>query len=469
MRNVLQRLWITICLTLCLQAGASGDPTPFQITLHPIDETHLSLEVQVAPGTQLYRDAFHIASLETQEQGSLIALLPLQSGALYQQDVHIPIQHTFRQPFTLSVHYQGCQTSGLCYPPQEQRFQVTPLPTIFSPLKVVLTLFSFFIMGLFLSLTPCVLPMLPILAGIISADPKRTQKWRGLFLSAVYVFTMSLSYALLGILAGQLGYMLQGALQKPLFVLPFSLLLIGLGLSVGGWLKVALPSGCFNKLRAFVAVIPGGSVRNAALLGALATLLASPCVSAPLIGALSFITTTHNPWLGGFALWFLGLGLGVPLLLLGALEGRFLPRSGPWMQRINQGFGLALIILALYLLWPLRPQTTSAQLPPPIQSSTMASSGARLLSFHAHWCSTCQTIRNKVLNPLKAQTLRCNLEEIDLSDFNTSEAQDLMRHHQVIAPPVSILLAPSGAELGRWSGEEALRLPQAPLFQETCL
>jgi thiol:disulfide interchange protein DsbD len=206
--------------------------------------------------------------------------------------------------------------------------------------SMLLYLGLFFVLGILLAFTPCVLPMVPILSGIIvKKAPEKSFK-----LSLSYVLGMALMYAVAGMAAGFLGASLQSALQNPIILTVFSLLFIILGLNLLGVFEFQLPQFNFIKNNK-----QQGSYFQTALMGALSTLIVSPCVTAPLIGVLSYIGQTQQVLLGGLILFVLALGMGVPLLLVGAGQGRFLPKTGPWMNAIKAAFGFMMFAMAIYL------------------------------------------------------------------------------------------------------------------------
>lgn len=217
---------------------------------------------------------------------------------------------------------------------------------------------SFFGMGLLLAFTPCILPMLPILAGILNGTSTLSPQ-KAFLLSFTYVLAMSMTYAFAGILAAHLGYTLQSSLQTPLVLGSFAVLLLFVAFQQLGWLSFVRISFLGHLSTFLHKKLPQGSFVGAAGMGLLATLIASPCVTAPMVGALTYIAQTGDKVLGGFALWMMGLGLGTPLLILGTLGGRYIPKTGPWMKTVQHFFALILMGLSfwffnrifLFLLW----------------------------------------------------------------------------------------------------------------------
>ena len=312
--------------------------------------------------------------------------------------------------FTLKLEYQGCAKDGICYQPQILKFGVkkslggysvaqiieaaepdfadsqAPLSeqdsiaASLSSANFLLSLATFFGYGLLLSLTPCIFPMIPILSSIIvskqasggknggvnlsapdensvkfdSSNPhaknvksKNSRATSGFFLSLIYVFAMACAYAVAGVAASVFGSGVQSALQTPAILIGFSLVFVALALSMFGLYELQMPLAMQNALSK-KAQSKGGIIGVFAM-GFLSALIASPCVAAPLAGALLYIAQSGNALFGGLALFTMGLGMGVPLLLIGASSGKILPRPGAWMDKIKTIFGFIMLIMAVWL------------------------------------------------------------------------------------------------------------------------
>ncbi|SHL91983.1 thiol:disulfide interchange protein DsbD [Nitrosospira sp. Nsp11] len=215
-----------------------------------------------------------------------------------------------------------------------------------------LILTGFFGIGLLLSFTPCVFPMFPILSGIIARGGTNITKTRGFFLSLAYVMGMAITYAIAGVAAGLSGAMLSAALQNAWVLGTFALVFITLALSMFGFYELQLPSFLQSKLSEEAGHLKGGHLTSVFGMGALSALIVGPCVAAPLAGALLYISQTRDIVLGGSALFVMALGMGVPLLILGASAGAILPKAGPWMESIKQFFGVLLLGVAIWLISP---------------------------------------------------------------------------------------------------------------------
>ncbi len=293
---------------------------------------------------------------------------------------------------TLKIQYQGCWDGGICYPPVSKQISLSaiPLQAAAFPAMVVkgatqtaapsnpanpgggdfelsltdpsqyidklangnllLTLGLFFVAGLALSLTPCVLPMVPILAGVIAGHGAQITSRKAVLLSLVYVLSMSLTYTLIGVLAGLFGGNLQASFQNPWVISAFSGLFVLLSLAMFGFYELQIPASIQNRLNRVSRNQHGGHLLGVAIMGLLSALIVGPCVAAPLAGALVYIGQTGDPVLGGLALFTLSMGMGLPLLLVGFSAGKLLPRAGAWMSTVNQVFGVALLLLAIWML-----------------------------------------------------------------------------------------------------------------------
>ena len=293
-------------------------------------------------------------------------------------------------PLQVGVSYQGCAEAGLCYPPETRwvtldaamggadadggrmatpasapvaetgaaaaapppRTQEQKLASLLAEQGTLLAVALFFLGGIGLAFTPCVLPMVPILSSIIVGDAERITRMRAFTLSLAYVLGMAGAYAVLGTLMGLFGASLnlQAALQSPPVLVLFALAFAGLSLAMFGFYELRLPQRWQNALDSLGGRFGGGKHLSVVVMGALSALVVSPCVSAPLAGALIYIGSTNDAMLGGAALLALGLGMGTPLLLIGASGGHLLPRAGAWMNAVKAVFGVLLLAVAIWLL-----------------------------------------------------------------------------------------------------------------------
>jgi len=211
------------------------------------------------------------------------------------------------------------------------------------------TLLAFLGAGLLLTFTPCVLPMIPILSGIIAGQGKGITPAKAFRLSFVYVQAMAITYAVLGVLVARAGSSLSGYLQSPIILTIVAGIFIILAMSMFGLFEVKLPAFIGNRIQGVSEKQRGGNYIGVAVMGVISTLIVSPCTSAPLTAALLFIAKSGNVWMGGLSLYFLGLGMGIPLLIIGVSEGRLIPKAGGWMDSVKLLFGFTMLGMALYI------------------------------------------------------------------------------------------------------------------------
>lgn len=279
---------------------------------------------------------------------------------------------------TLSLSWQGCAEAGLCYPPQSVTIDLSGQPVTgpgagntarqggVSPAPgeelaedqslagqladsgLLWNLMIFFGLGILLVFTPCVLPMIPILSAVIVGS--EAGRGRAFGLSLVFVVAMAVTYALLGVAAALAGANLQALLQTPVFIVPLAVIFVLLALSMFGLYELQLPAFVRDRLDKVNSRQKGGSLSGAAVMGVISALLASPCMTAPLAGALIFIADTGNATLGGLALFALGLGMGAPLIALATIGSGLLPKPGAWMNGVKAVFGLILLGTAVWFL-----------------------------------------------------------------------------------------------------------------------
>jgi thioredoxin:protein disulfide reductase len=344
----------------------------FRLSVVDASPEQVKLRFVAAEGYYLYRHQFKFrtgtpgvvvgeAKLPTGEQKTddYFGEVEVYYGVL---DVELPIRNPEGQPFTLQVTYQGCADKGLCYPPETESFDIggtlaappatfdggsaTDANSELSWRSVAL----FFLAGLGLTFTPCVLPMLPILSGVVLRG--QIGGMRSFGLSLAYVLPMAGGFALLGALMGVFGaeLNLQARLQSPWILVPFALFFVAFALAMFGLFELRLPQAVGYRLERIAGTAKGGSFVGAALLGTVSSLLVSPCVSAPLAGALLYISASGDAWGGGLKLFALGLGMGTPLILFAIGGGALLPKSGPWMVTVRNVFGVMLLAVAVWML-----------------------------------------------------------------------------------------------------------------------
>ncbi|MGI9229952.1 MAG: protein-disulfide reductase DsbD [Gammaproteobacteria bacterium] len=354
----------------------------FIFNAHPLGPDQVLLSWQVAEGYYLYRHRFGVSSADVKlgewqaPRGKL-----KQDAAFGEVEVNIglvefvvPLLERQVSRADFEIAYQGCKEGAICYPPIKKTVSLTfpdslpavqtgalgaaPAPMsaqdqITERLKnsgLLLNMFAFFLFGLLLSLTPCVFPMIPILSGIIVGQSATLSPTKGLTLSLIYVASMALIYALLGILAASFQINIQAAAQNIWAISAFSLVFVLLALSMFGLYPLQLPTAIQTRLYSALDSQAGGSWHGVALMGALSAIIVGPCVAPPLAGALLYISQTGDAALGGAALFCMGMGFGVPLLLVGTSAGYLLPRAGAWMESIKTLFGIIMLGVAVWFM-----------------------------------------------------------------------------------------------------------------------
>lgn len=388
--------WLMMLVVLCqpMAASAEEDFLPpekaFQFSARAV-ANEVELTWRIAPGYYMYREQFQVAA---ETPGVVLGEPVIPAGKVkfdltfnkevetHRDTVSVRVPVTSAAaPFVLLATAQGCADAGLCYPPTEYRTRVIPasataplavedpsawrwrdvlasddvgLADLLSGGGLLRTVLIFLGLGVLLSFTPCVLPMVPILSAILVGDTQRGNhpRLRGLGLAGLYVLGMSLVYTAVGILAGLSGVSLAASLQTPWVLATFAIVLAVLALAMFDVFTLQLPAAWQSALSARMARLPGGRATGAFAMGAVSALIVGPCVAAPLAGALLYISQSGDVLLGGLALFALAWGMGVPLLATGASAGALLPRTGAWMEGVKRFFGMLLLGVAWWMLWP---------------------------------------------------------------------------------------------------------------------
>lgn len=367
-----------LILTGFTQAHASNDPfapkvdflpaaKAFVFSSEPLPSGETRLSWKIADKYYLYQKRFKFDGLDA-------AHTPVMPQGEEHSDEFFGASEVYRQYVEMlipagasgqvKVSWQGCADAGLCYPPQSQTIdlggaapvaaqgqaQDQSLAASLQQRSLGWSLLLFFGLGLLLAFTPCSLPMLPILAGLVVGSG--TSARRGFAVASSYVLSMALVYAALGVLAAMLGANLQALLQQPWLLGSFAALFVVLALPMFGFFELQLPAALRDRLENAGRGRKGGSLLGAGILGALSGLLVGPCMTAPLAGALLYIAQSGNALEGGLVLFVMGVGIGVPLLLLVTVGSRFLPKPGAWMDLTKGLFGFLFLATALLLMRP---------------------------------------------------------------------------------------------------------------------
>lgn len=376
------------CFATTLFAGANRKPLSpeqaFVLTVKSTQSHKVTAQWDITPGYYLYRQRLHISLVPNTDAEILYPQGQIKQDAnrgryeVYTGKLIIPILLQKSVASTqLNIEYQGCSENGFCYPPVHKNIvlnfndQTTATPTLLNTshtsLQTLLTdqngvraLFGsqhFFIMlliftglGLLLAFTPCVLPMVPILTSIIVGHKQAVTTKKAFLLSASYVLGASITYAIAGIIAALMGNSLQAWLQQTWIIALVSGLFVLLAFSLFGFYDLNLPRYWQNRISLLSGKQKSGTLMGVFIMGMVSALIVSPCVTAPLVGVLMYIAETGNVVLGASALFMMGIGMGIPLLLVGTSAGKLLPKSGPWMQAMKKIFGVLMLGMAIWLL-----------------------------------------------------------------------------------------------------------------------
>jgi thioredoxin:protein disulfide reductase len=418
-RWILPFLTVLVCLSASLAHAADDflDPEKaFRFSARMIDAKTAEVTYAIADGYYMYRERFAVKAEGATVGEPVIPPGKVKYDETFQKDVEtyrksvtmtVPVEA--QGNFTLKVTGQGCADQGLCYPPMESTASLSPtgggggllsqlragqgqsmaaqsgplietrpqagdagdagaasaalnqdseMGRIESSLKsgrLAAILPLFLLLGLGLSFTPCVLPMVPILSSIIVGDGPHSGRGRGFALSIAYSLGMALVYTALGVAAGLVGEGLSATLQNPWVLGTFALLMAGLSLSMFGVYQLQVPAAVQQKLMNASGRQTAGKMAGVFAMGAISALIVGPCVAAPLAGALLYISQTRDVFIGGSALFSMAIGMSVPLLLIGISAGTLLPRAGAWMEAVKVFFGVLMLGLAVWIVMPVLP------------------------------------------------------------------------------------------------------------------
>lgn len=394
----------------------------FAFTASPVNDNTVRLHWTIAPGYHLYRDRI---SVQADAPNVTWQALAIPAGteefdtnfnkmvAVFRNTVDVDVKVTQgNAAFPITVGWQGCADSGLCYQPDSQQLQVAltamgakqniiqmasaeatastatlitqgngpatasttsdaqktstaqvnkaqgapdSIADTLASGSLMQTLGAFLLAGLLLAFTPCVLPMVPILSSLIAGQSGPVSRSKGFGLALAYSLGMAFVYAGFGVAAGLAGEGLAAALQNPWVLGSFALLLSTLAMSMFGFYELQMPSFIQSRATEWSNSFKGGSFIGVFIMGGVSALVVGPCVAAPLAGALVYISQTRDVVLGGLALFSMALGMSVPLLLVGLSAGSLLPRAGAWMERVKQVFGMMLLGVAIWMVSPVIP------------------------------------------------------------------------------------------------------------------
>jgi thiol:disulfide interchange protein DsbD len=360
----------------------------FKPSVH-IQKDQIIVDIKLGEGIHLYKEKLKLKidskNLIVKDINYPDALIE-EGKAVYENSVRVVVDLAKKEnvkdieKLKLKLSFQGCSVEGLCYEPVEQEYkfdidtyflevlskeiedsqkkstETDKIASSFENDSMLIVLLTFFGFGLLLSMTPCIFPMIPILSSIIVSQGEGMNAKKGFFLSLVYVLSMAFAYTLAGVLAGLFGSNLQAAMQNPYVVVSFSVVFVALAFSMFGFYEIGLPASLQSKIsRVSDSASNRGGILGVAIMGFLSALIVGPCVAPPLAGTLVYIGQTGDALLGGLALFFMSLGMGVPLLLIGIGAGKFMPKPGGWMSNVSKVFGVVMLAIAIWMLEKIAP------------------------------------------------------------------------------------------------------------------
>src|SRR6185503_12888129 len=449
----------------------------FRFSARTVANDAIEVHFLIADGYYLYRDRFRF---EAQGGGVGLGKPEFPPGMvhkdeffgeqqIYRKEVRIRVPAQGSGNLDLKVTSQGCADAGVCYVPMESTATLrvaagaAPAPSIFSSdleiqhlfqNSVPLVLGGFLVFGLLLAFTPCVLPMIPILSGIIAGEGAALSKSRALALSLSYVLGMALAYAAAGIAAAYSGSLLAAALQNAWVLGGFALVFVLLALSMFGLYDLKLPGFLHQRLDDAQRRLPGGRIASVAGMGAFSAVIVSPCVAAPLAETLLYIAQTRDVALGGAALFTMALGMGVPLIVIGISEGALLPKSGPWLNRVKQFFGVLLLAVAAWIVSPLL--LTGKGDTKFVRVDSVAELDAKLavagkpamLDFYADWSVSCKEMEHFTFSDarVKKEFDGMLLLQVDVT-ANTDQHKALLKRFSLFGPPGIVFFDAQGKEV----------------------
>ena len=453
----------------------------FRFSARALDAKAVEVQYAIADGYYLYRERFKFAA-ENARLGKPEFPVGVRKTdqffgdtETYRKEVRIrvPVEAGAGDPLKLVVTSQGCADIGVCYVPIESTATLrlaslaaeapaagvslaasdVDVAALFRGSTFVV-LASFLGFGLLLAFTPCVLPMIPILSGIIAGEGRSVNKKRALALSSSYVLGMALAYAFAGIAAAYSGSLIAASLQNAWVLSGFALVFVLLALSMFGFYELQLPGFLREPLSAAHHRLRGGKLASVAGMGVLSAIIVSPCVAAPLAGALLYISQTRDVALGGSALFAMALGMGIPLLAIGVSGGALLPKAGRWMNVVKKFFGVLLLAVGAWIVSPLfldgKGDTKFARVDSIAQLDAKLAAPGRLvmLDFYADWCVSCKEMEAFTFSDarVKEKFDRMLLLQVDVT-ANTAEHKALLKRFSLFGPPGIIFFDAQGREL----------------------
>ncbi len=515
-KHVKNLIFVGLCLlSLLCQGKEFLRPEEAFKVQGKLTEQGLQVTFAVVPGYYIYQESLQV---QAQVDNTLLTLNPesLPSAHEKYDENFQKIVRTYTDTITLSfslsrlpkqiplnleVQVQGCAEKGICYPPMTRYLQIMQYDTsvlsvasienssqsantsswwdakddlnalnrILDKTSTPVLLGIFFLLGLGLAFTPCMLPMLPILSSILFGAPtgKSTRK-KTIITAGTYVLGMAMAFSIAGMATAWFGAGVSSLLQNPIVVIAFGLLMIGLSGSLLGVYELRLPHAWNQRVHQWMDKHQGGNLFGVFMLGALSSLIASPCVTAPLAGVLTFIAQSGKVELGGLILFVLALGMGLPLMLFAIGARSLVPKAGSWMLRVQRVLAIVLIAFAIWMIYPALSSlifghqakstkqiggleyqvvTSLEELRTSLQNAKDNQEGV-LITYYADWCVSCKEIDNIVLNNAEVKTQLQQVKRIEV-DVTTSgkNQRDLLNEYHLFGPPAFIFINAQGKEV----------------------
>jgi thiol:disulfide interchange protein DsbD len=510
LKEIIHLLLLMAALCIAQPAGAqiklgnSGSPDllepekAFRFSARSLEDDALEVRFAIADGYYMYRERFKFeldgasaVRLGKPEFPPGVRKTDAFFGDVetYRKEVRIrvPLERGAGEARTLrlEVTSQGCADVGVCYAPMQSQaslrlasfrsgdgldpdaragggsrlpgFSLTlsdfDVAALFegSPWRV---LASFLAFGLLLAFTPCVLPMVPILSSIIVGEGANPGKARALALSSAYVGGVAIAYAAAGIVAAYAGNLLAASLQHPAVLVVFALLFVALAASMFGLYELRLPGFLHHRLAGVHHRLEGGRIASVSAMGFFSAVVVSPCVAAPLAGALLYISQSRDIALGAAALATMAIGMGIPLVAVGVFEGAWLPRGGAWMGRVRKFVGILLLAVAAWIAWPLvQPSGAPAgftRIASVVELDAKLAAADRpvMLDFYADWCVSCREMEAFTFSneAVRARLDTLLLLQVDVT-ANTPSDRELLKRFALFGPPGIVFFDAQGREL----------------------
>ncbi|MFM8453658.1 MAG: cytochrome c biogenesis protein CcdA [Gammaproteobacteria bacterium] len=506
----------------------------FQLLIQEKKES-LALQWQIQEGIVFYPQKIQFLDPQGQKLNLNFGqeILPKKAETQFNLEIQkSKLQAIYPNWKQIQIKYQGCEKTGLCLAPviqalypNSETVQVNQanqtnlsspsqknldknldVQTILAERNFFIIIITFMGLGILLAFTPCVLPMIPIVANIITSQDKGLSKAHTLRLVLVYVLSMAFCYALMGYITAKLGFSLQLSIQKPEIIIPAAILVIICALQQFDLIQFSFRFNFLSqktkkinsKIRSKIAKInfpkPNNATLNAAGQGAFSAFIASPCVTPVLVGALAYISQTGHIWLGSASLFFMAIGLGLPLLAFAALGTKLLPKTGAWMIKVKYFIGFLLLLLSVWLLshlnlkalgsklgiatesedqmpnskYPWKSLNSMAELNR-LETEAAAKNQAIVMKVSANWCANCLVLEknlekpNPILEPIFSKAL---LLKLDLSENNNATKKELVKSLGIFGPPSMLCYKPRSKTWEKSLGQTDLKAIQD--FLERC-